>query len=536
MINWCVETGATFCEEFILFSTMEYLSLKKFKGAKQLVIKLFFSVAVTAFIIWMNSTFSLFSFFTLIIGSIVPALCGKVFCKAKFLSLFSIPILYFLLITIWDFMSAFIIDFTISDGFVKQIMTQQDAVRMWFVISSKCVLVTSYFIFKKFFKYKIGDFSSPFLVLMDCSSVIYYICLNIIISCILSEDIDIVKNSITVALLFMIAFLTFNILFLRFYSNEKAKRVQYKMTEYQKDILEKNYLSMNAMYRTNAKNMHDYRNNIMTLEQLIKNKNFDDAEKYIGELYEEINSNRLVRTYTGVEIVDAVLNVKVNVAAKLGIKMDIRASYPVNSTICPVDICAILGNLLDNSIEAEEKLDSSKKVITVKISYANSIVVIKTENAVAANPFEKCDVLQTTKSDKKMHGLGWTLLNQQLQNIQVICTKTAKTTFLQPILFFMPTQKQKQFNLNKNSLQQFNMTLSKRKTAQLFSCAEIFVFCLHFVCKRSFKPNVCNIHCKKHSLLFTCFNKLFACRKIWVGCHKLNSNFVGNFNTADFFF
>ena len=42
---------------------------------------------------------------------------------------------------------------------------------------------------------------------------------------------------------------------------------------------------------------------------------------------------------------------------------------------------------------------------------------------------------------------------------------------------------------------------------------------LHFVCKGSFKPDVCNIHSKEQSLFFAWFNKLFSWWKIRVCSH-----------------
>lgn len=386
---------------------MEFLSEKRFKGAKQIGLKILMSAVVASFIIFLNSTVSLFSFFTLIIGSVVPAILAKSFCKGKMISFTSISIVYFLLITIVDFMLLYIVEYLFITDFVAKVMTTTGIQRTCFIIFSKLLLITFYFVFTRKFKHKISEFDTKFLSIVDVSSIIYYVCLNVIIGCIISDDIENVKRSIVVALFFMIAFLAFNIYFLKRYSDERKAQAKYDMAEYQKQIIQTNYLSLNEMYKKNAKNMHDYRNNLQVISRLMHNHKYDEAQSYINDLNDEINRDRTLHTYTGVEIVDAVLNVKVNTACKKNIKIDVRASYPFNSTIKQVDICAILGNLLDNAIEACEKIENNDdKLISVKISYANSIIAIRIENKVAVNPFEISKELNTTKQNKKIHGLG----------------------------------------------------------------------------------------------------------------------------------
>lgn len=416
MINFCIETGVTICEEIVLLSLIEFLCGKKYGKLKQTGIKIIVAIAVAAFIIWMNNTVSLFSFLTLIIGSFIPAFAAKFFCSGKFIQFMSISIMYFLAITIVDILILFITEYFFIQNFAETALTTTGLERNSFIIFSKIMLVSLYFIFTKLFKYKAKDFSTKMLIFLDCSSVLYYVCLNVVLESIFSDNITTAKNSIIVSLLFMIVFLVSSIIFIKRYSDEKQRRNNYKMAEYQKDILEKNYLSLNEMYKTNARNMHDYRNHVLTLQGLIHNKKYDNAEKYLDELYTEINKDRLVRTYTGVEIVDAVLNVKVNDAARNNINMDVNASYPNDSRIKQTDICAILGNLIDNAIEACLKIDDERmRLVLVRISYSNNIVFIKIKNSVLSNPFDETMTLETTKEDKQAHGLGLTIVKNALE-------------------------------------------------------------------------------------------------------------------------
>ena len=89
--------------------------------------------------------------------------------------------------------------------------------------------------------------------------------------------------------------------------------------------------------------------------------------------------------------------------------MDISASYSKNNTIRNVDICTILVNLLDNAIEACEKIDNSEdRYIKLSISSLGGMVVIKVENSCSQFVFDDGQIveLKTTKNDSKSHGYG----------------------------------------------------------------------------------------------------------------------------------
>ncbi len=197
------------------------------------------------------------------------------------------------------------------------------------------------------------------------------------------------------------------------YYISKEKKIQNMMGEYQKSILENNYIRLNEMYKGAARGMHDYKNHILVIRELMATKSYDEAEVFVNTLCDNLKKENFAQTYTGVEIVDAVLNVKQNEGTKNSIKTDIRASYPHNCGIVSVDICTILGNLLDNAIEACAKVETKeKRHINVRISYTENIVMIKIENTVSENPFLSKTPLVTTKKDRKSHGLGISIVKK----------------------------------------------------------------------------------------------------------------------------
>ena len=67
---------------------------------------------------------------------------------------------------------------------------------------------------------------------------------------------------------------------------------------------------------------------------------------------------------------------------------------------------AILGNLLDNSLEAMEGAEDSLRFINLTIRRINDMLIIKVENGCSSAPALADGDLQTSKTDKALHGWG----------------------------------------------------------------------------------------------------------------------------------
>ena len=101
-------------------------------------------------------------------------------------------------------------------------------------------------------------------------------------------------------------------------------------------------------------------NHLNALYQLIDLGNTEEAKEYIQEISKPtLKLSNII--WTGIDVVDVVINSKLEEMRKKGIEADIDVEFPNNSNIRSNDICTILANLLDNAIEATEKIDGEKK-------------------------------------------------------------------------------------------------------------------------------------------------------------------------------
>lgn len=90
---------------------------------------------------------------------------------------------------------------------------------------------------------------------------------------------------------------------------------------------------------------------------------------------------------------------KAQAAEAAGIRFTAEVEFPAHSNLRGADLCAILGNLLDNALEAAAQTDA--RWLRLVMRRIGRTIVIKVENS-AHPPQENC---ATTKSGE-LHGWG----------------------------------------------------------------------------------------------------------------------------------
>lgn len=156
---------------------------------------------------------------------------------------------------------------------------------------------------------------------------------------------------------------------------------------------------------------HDYTNHILCLKAMINSNQNNEALEYIEKINSEISLS--TKTFnTGHKIADAILNEKHRIHSDVSIKFD----GCIPEFIDNVDLCIVLGNAVDNAIEACEKLNETDKIIDMTANYQQSHFIFIIKNPVAKDYTINGSFPETTKSDPLKHGFG-------LSNIKRIVDK-----------------------------------------------------------------------------------------------------------------
>ena len=195
------------------------------------------------------------------------------------------------------------------------------------------------------------------------------------------------------AVVLLMAVLLFNLN--RQYRTEKELA---EVKSAQAEMLEHDYNSLNHAYAANAKLFHDFHNHIGILRRLLEQREYEKAAAYLDELQGPVKEME-ERSWIGDDAIDYLINSKRAAAEEKGILFRIQAEYPKNAGIRSADLCAVLGNLLDNALEASEQVtEKEERFIKLTIRRINQMVVIKVENSFRREPVLENGILKTTKN------------------------------------------------------------------------------------------------------------------------------------------
>ena len=203
------------------------------------------------------------------------------------------------------------------------------------------------------------------------------------------------------AVVLMMSVLVFNIN--RQYEVEKELA---RLKSEQAELLERDYTAVNRAYQVNARLFHDLHNHIGVLRQFLTHEKYGEAVRYLDELQAPVR-NLTATVWTGDETADYLISSKAAAAEADGIRFQAQVEFPRRTNIRSVDLCAILGNLLDNAIEAARQVtDPSGRTVALTIRRIHQMLVIKVENSFAAAPVQEGGELKTTKTEGGLHGWG----------------------------------------------------------------------------------------------------------------------------------
>jgi sensor histidine kinase regulating citrate/malate metabolism len=179
--------------------------------------------------------------------------------------------------------------------------------------------------------------------------------------------------------------------------------VDQRIAAFQMDLITRHYGEVQNMYRQMRAWRHDYHSHIQTMKVYLAMKRWDEMEEYLSHL-----DNDLVEVDTvlksGNVMVDAILNSKLSLAKSRQIHIHAKATVPEKLNLSEVDLCVILGNLLDNAMEACEKVkDPDERFIRVYIGVKKNQLYLSVTNS--AGPINRHgDRFLTTKGEG--HGFG----------------------------------------------------------------------------------------------------------------------------------
>lgn len=166
---------------------------------------------------------------------------------------------------------------------------------------------------------------------------------------------------------------------------------------------ERQYSQLFNNHNEIAKMHHDFKNVLVGIQADLKSKEYDLAMKHLQDKLSVVSL--FDNAICGNQIIDTIVNNKIAIANRSGISIDFQYRNIQHLNIDSVDIAILLGNALDNAIEATAKLTDKriKNILLMIILKGNDL------NIIIKNPVEydvNTDHLISNKKDKRFHGYG----------------------------------------------------------------------------------------------------------------------------------
>lgn len=186
------------------------------------------------------------------------------------------------------------------------------------------------------------------------------------------------------------------------------------------------YQQLSSAYRKSRSIVHDTKKHYFCIQTHIKNMEFDKLDEYLKSSITDLE-----RTYakinTGNLVIDAFVSNYIDIAAEEGIQFD--TDIHIDPDCIPVkdyDLCVILGNLLDNSLNACRSIaPPAKRYIKVQIYIdANDTFIIHLSNTVSSDAKQ-----EDGSTDNLIHGYGLENVKTISETYHGMCSTIAKDTY-----------------------------------------------------------------------------------------------------------
>lgn len=202
-------------------------------------------------------------------------------------------------------------------------------------------------------------------------------------------------------------------LFILFFTNHLVttnKKEQDNLRIKQQNLYYEKYISDIEQSREAFHKLHhNYKHDIQCISGLTLQSEYDDLKEYVASINERLEDMEFTNYSCPVPL-NALLNAKKDFAINEGVDLQLSVFMPAEVTIDDYDLCNIVGNILDNGIEACENLEKKELILDIYIN--KKMLFIHSINAMASNLLYDKDKIATTKRDKELHGYGLNIINE----------------------------------------------------------------------------------------------------------------------------
>ena len=191
----------------------------------------------------------------------------------------------------------------------------------------------------------------------------------------------------------------------RAFVKSKMLQKQNEMLKMREKLKEQSYQELLCVLEQNRQLIHDIKNHMIILQSQERTYDYEGIANYAKEL-EKVFFRTTEEIWTGNKVVDLILRQKKYLAEERNIEFFIETIFLPQWPFKDSELCSLFGNLLDNSIEACEKIKKGKRWIKVQVEKQNRLLFLDISNSIEEKILVRGGKLITNKKDKENHGYG----------------------------------------------------------------------------------------------------------------------------------
>lgn len=208
-------------------------------------------------------------------------------------------------------------------------------------------------------------------------------------------------------------------------SREKSLNQELKAQNQIVSMQIRNQNEVNEMYHNMRAMKHDMNNHLHAISGYIQLGDYEKAEDYIQKIVGEVSAMEALQS--GNSAIDALIGSKTILAKNNGIRVDADISVPVELNISTEHLIIVLGNLYDNAIDANLKIEEEeKRYINIQILFKNDSLLLYFENAAIGEDRGNRFHWPTTKKETFEHGFGIKNIDRIVQLYDGYCQREQK--------------------------------------------------------------------------------------------------------------
>lgn len=302
--------------------------------------------------------------------------------------------------------------FIILSSFIDKHYLENDVIQVILILFCKTVLFVVVLGIEHFWnRGREVEMEEPAWILMICFPVLSMVIMLVMLFSFMG------RNSSAGYLAVSFGIMIMNVVmfeWLKFVSEKDRRWNQIRLLQERNEERIHLYHEASVNYEDQKRILHDYHNQIGCMQGLLKKQQYKEAETYAEKL-----ADSLPDQMQNVDVNHPILNVVLNQKYRLAKRKDISLLFYANDLsdlwLEEQDVVSLLSNLLDNAIEACEKLEGKQK-IWIKLVREKRQFVLSIRNPVSEPVDIQDDEIPSTKADKRKHGIG-------LKNVQMILDK-----------------------------------------------------------------------------------------------------------------